>query len=105
MCWHLTGWGRMWFTIPQLCCMVWSWQPAYVLTGSEFSFSGSVISTNFLRFRSCRPRSLPLLFQPGSADSTEETAIRHSEEILTVHKQRIQGRRTEKSKADKPQFP
>lgn len=36
------------FTVPVLCCMVWSWQPADGLTGSECFFSGSVISTNFL---------------------------------------------------------
>lgn len=66
-------------------CEVYS--PGALLHGLEWAASvrvngigmllqgGSLISTNFLRFRKHRPRSALLLFQPGSADRTEEAAV------------------------------
>lgn len=81
-----------------LCCMVWSWQPAYGLTGLEFFFSGSVISPNFLWFRDRRSCSPPLLFRPGCADSTEEAAIWLSGEMLNVYKYCEQERSAERAK-------
>lgn len=84
----------------KIACITCTWQPTCISTGLECFFSGSTIRTNFLWLRNRKPRSRRLLFQPGSADSTEEAAAGRSGEMLNVFQHYIQRRRTDKPQRD-----